>query len=575
MKKTICKSSAVFSVFIILISCTTGRPKYEKPVPPPRSETVKAADYTKVVDSFENPEQTVENYKKDQLFEGGTLMNNPLIWADVPDVDIIRVGDYFYMSSTSMHMMPGIPIMRSSDLVNWEIISYVYEKFGDNDAHNLLNGKSIYGKGSWATSLRYSKGTFYVCFASNDTQKTYIYRTNDIENGPWERSVLGRLYHDPSLLFDDDGKVYLVYGVGSISLIELNSDASAVMEGAESKIIVKLTRGGNIVDGEGSHIYKIDGKYYLFIIQWPQTERRLEWCFRSDNIYEGWEGMIVLNDDLGYLNKGVAHGGIVQTAEGRWYGMLFQDHDSVGRIPVLVPVTWIDSWPVMGVDGKVPKEMNIPLPPAAFKTALLSSDEFETEEMGMNWQWNHNPDNNKWSLAERPGFLRLKTVNVAAGILSAKNTVSQRTAGPCCYGEIFLDTVGMKAGDFAGLSAFQSGYGIVGVKMDESGLKHIVMAFKGREGVPDVKESVLLEQEGVYLRVVFDFRNSADKAYFYYSADGSGWQKIGDILSMKYTLDHFMGYRIAIFNYAALQTGGYVDIDYFHAGTASSIEDIP
>lgn len=122
-------------------------------------------------------------------------VQNPVIWADVPDVDVIYSRQYFYMVSTSMHVMPGCPIMRSKDLNNWEIVNYVFDSLEDNDQHNLVDGKHIYGKGSWAACLREHEGIYYVCFSCNDTGQFYVYRTDDIENGEWQRSVI-KHYND-------------------------------------------------------------------------------------------------------------------------------------------------------------------------------------------------------------------------------------------------------------------------------------------------------------------------------------------------------------------------------------------
>jgi beta-xylosidase len=492
-------------------------------------------------------------------------VKNPLIWADVPDVDVVRVGNYFFMSSTSMHMMPGVPIMRSSDLVNWEIVSYVYDTLENNDAHNLMNGRNIYGKGSWASSLRYHNNTFYVCFASNDTGRTYMYKAKDV-TGPWTRSVLNKRYHDPSLLFDDDGRVYIIYGSGTIRIIELTRDANAIKPGGVNQTII-TTSTGNTVNCEGAHAYKINGIYYIFLIQWPKsgTARRIEWCYRSKKLLKGYEGRIVLDDDMGYHNKGVAQGGIVDLPDGQWYAMLFQDHDAVGRIPVLVPVTWTDNWPIMGVNGKVPVEMKIPLTPSSKKTALLTSDDFDQTKPGLNWQWNHNPDNACWSFSRRTGYLRLTTGSIASDILHARNTLSQRTQGPTCSGEVAIQTEHMKPGDYAGIAAFQNTYGFIGVTMDASGQRYIVMATNRGDGNPDEAGSTALHQDRVYCKITFDFNNSKDRAAFYYSLDGTSWIGLGGQLAMKYTLDHFMGYRIALFYYATASTGGYVDFDYFHA----------
>jgi xylan 1,4-beta-xylosidase len=495
---------------------------------------------------------------------GETTCSNPVIWADIPDVDVIRVGNYFYMSSTSMHMMPGVPIMRSTDLVNWEIVSYVYDILENNSAHNLTNGTGIYGKGSWASSLRYHNGTYYVCFASNDMGQTYIYRTADIINGPWTRSVLSGVYHDPSLLFDDDGSVYIVYGSGAVYIKQLTSDATAIKSGGLSQ---KLYTSPDSNLFEGSHIYKINGMYYIFNIRW--TSRRIESCYRSSSLTGTWEGKIVLNSTLSGASGGVAQGGIFSTADGTWYAMLFQDHGAVGRAPVLVPVTWTNNWPIMGVNGAAPVTMTIPLSTSSIKTALLTSDDFNETKLGLNWQWNHNPDNNNWSLSARPGYLRLTTGSIASNIFLARNTLSQRTVGPTCSGEVAIETTNMKSGDYAGLTAFQDAYGIIGVKKTDSG-KYLIMATNGGSGTPSEVASKALSQDKVYLKMSFNFLNCADKATFYYSLDGSTWTQFGSELSMVYKLTHFMGYRIGLFNYATKSTGGYVDFDYLHTSPTST-----
>jgi beta-xylosidase len=155
-----------------------------------------------------------------------TAARNPIIWADVPDMAMIRVGDTYYMSSTTMHMSPGLPIMKSKDLVNWELIGYAYDTLADNDALTLSNGKTAYGQGSWASSLRYHNGTFYASTFSASTGKTHIYTTKDIEKGPWTEISFRPSMHDHSLFFDDDRRIYMLYGGGNLRLTELTADLS-------------------------------------------------------------------------------------------------------------------------------------------------------------------------------------------------------------------------------------------------------------------------------------------------------------------------------------------------------------
>jgi beta-xylosidase len=147
---------------------------------------------------------------------------NPIIFADVPDMSMVRVGDTYYMSSTTMHMSPGVPIMKSKDLVNWQIVNYAYDILDNVDALTLNNGNNAYGKGTWASSIRSHNDAYYVSTFSQTTGKTYIFSTKDIEKGPWKVSSFSPSYHDNTLFFDDDGRVYLITGVGKLRLIELN-----------------------------------------------------------------------------------------------------------------------------------------------------------------------------------------------------------------------------------------------------------------------------------------------------------------------------------------------------------------
>ncbi|MFO7779427.1 MAG: glycoside hydrolase 43 family protein, partial [Nitriliruptoraceae bacterium] len=263
--------------------------------------------------------------------ENDVKAQNPIIWADVPDPSVIRVGDAYYMSSTTMHMNPGVPIMKSTDLVNWEIVGYAYETLTDNDAMNLKNGENAYGHGSWASTIRYHDEMFYVSTFSYTTGQTHIYRTDDIEDGVWTESSFTPLYHDNSLFFEDDGGVYLVYGVGDITLVELTSDLTGPKPGGPEQVIIPeagaIAGSEFIVSAEGAHIHKIDGMYYVFLITWPRDRGRTQLVYRSDSLTGPYEGKVVLDD------SGIAQGGIFDTPEGDWYAMLFQDHGSVGRIP--------------------------------------------------------------------------------------------------------------------------------------------------------------------------------------------------------------------------------------------------
>ena len=486
---------------------------------------------------------------------------NPVIFADVPDMSMVRVGDTYYMSSTTMHMSPGVPIMKSKDLINWQIVSYAYDILGDVDDLNLINGKNSYGRGSWASCIRYHDGTFYVSTFSQTTGKTYIFSTKNIEEGLWKTSSFSPSYHDNTLFFDDDGRVYLITGNKKLTLVELNTDLSGVKTGGVNQVIIENSSAPSGNDsglGEGSQLFKVNGKYYLFNITWPKGGMRTVVIHRADKITGPWEGRLALQD------KGVAQGGLIDTPDGKWFAYLFRDFGSVGRIPYLVPAKWEDGWPVLGVDGKVPDKLDLPAS-KGLNPGIVASDEFNRHKgepaLPLVWQWNHNPDNKLWSVTQRKGYLRLTTGRIDTIFVTARNTLTQRTFGPECSGSTSIDISNMKEGDFAGLALLQRKFGLVGVRYN-NGTKSIVMV-NAQSGRPVEAQSVPLKQKTVYLKAECDFRDKTDLANFFYSLDGKTWTPIGSQLKMEYSMPHFIGYRYGLFNYATKTPGGYVDFDWF------------
>ena len=530
---------------------------------------------------------------------GDGTYTNPVIWADVPDQDVIRVGDTYYMSSTTMHMNPGVPIMKSYDLINWETISYCYLVLDDRDATTLKNGRNMYANGTWASSLKYKDGTFYVVVPSPTTNKTYIFQTEDPENQPWRRYEINARYHDCSLLMDDDGRNWLVYGNNPLYIIELNETVTGVKEGATSRVLIQNIHAPDPITGvtptsglaEGAHIQKINGKYYIFCITWPSGKPRTEVCHRSDNLDGPYEAKTVAQENIviGGQGGGPAQGNIVDDGKGNWYGFIFRDSGSVGRIPWVMPIHWSDGWPMFGDDdtglhltrgGPKPIEGDFEL------KSVVTSDEFDNdakkptyndapltpalEEYAYNgsnlklaWQWNHNPDNRYWSLTERPGWLRLTTGQMATNLLDARNTLTQRTIGPVSSVQTKLDVSNMKNGDRAGLALFTAQYGTIEVRMDNNAKRLVMVNSSSTTSHNDVA-SIPLTSDIIYLKVDADFRNQTDKGTFYYSYDGVYWVQLGNTQQMVYsTNNHFMGYRFALYNFATQTLGGYVDFDYF------------
>jgi beta-xylosidase len=486
----------------------------------------------------------------------------PVIFADVPDASIIRVGDTYYMSSTTMHMIPGVPIMKSKDLINWKLVNYAYQTLGDGDEMSLRKNKNAYGRGSWASSLRYHQGTYYVSTFSGTTGKTYIYSTKDVEKGKWKAVSFKPSLHDHSLFFDDDRRIYMVYGSGRINLVELSTDLSGLKPGTKEQVIIEnaVLPFGNTggLPAEGSQLFKVNGKYYLFNIIWPKGGMRTVLMHRSDQITGPYESKI------GFQDLGVAQGGLIDKANGDWYAYLFRDFGAVGRVPYLVPVKWKDGWPLLGDNGKLPDTLNLPAGKSLIP-GIVASDEFNRKKEEINlplvWQWNHNPENSLWSVRDRTGYLRLTTGRIDLDFLQARNTLTQRTIGPFCSGITSIDVSKMKDGDFAGLSLLQKNYGQVGVKI--TGNSKAVVMIIAENGMPVEKQNIPVSQNRIYLKIDCDFQNQNDTANFFYSLNGRTWITVGGKLKMSYTIPQFMGYRYGLFNYAAKTIGGYADFDYF------------
>ncbi|HKM35624.1 MAG TPA: family 43 glycosylhydrolase, partial [Lachnospiraceae bacterium] len=499
---------------------------------------------------------------------------NPITRLDYPDTDVIRVEDTYYMISTTMYFMPGGEILRSYDLVNWEHASFVYDVLDSTPKQTLSGDENAYGKGMWAASLRYHDKTFYVCFAANDTGKTYLFSTESIE-GPWKKSIIEGFYHDCSILFDDDNKTYIVYGNKQVYLTELKPDLSGPLQGGLHRMVAN-DDGNPSLGYEGTHIYKINGKYYLFFIHSLSDHwRRVEACLVADSLDDEFIGGDCLNDDMGYCNQGIAQGGIVDTPEGKWFAILFQDRGAVGRIPVLIPVTWKDDYPVFGEQGRIPEHFSVNSTKPSYEYhPLVESDDFKEYSpdrrlygsFGLKscWQFNHEPDLSLVKVDREYGKFTVTTGKVCKNVTQARNTLTQRMLYPCCSGEVTIDVSGLREGDYAGLCALQSCYGFAAVTKRD-GKNYLVMRSQVNNQNSPQKESDIPEGQewetipfsgnSIRLKVVADFTNMKDEAEFYYQ-DHDIWKKIGITQKLFFMLDHFTGCRFGLFIYATRETGG-------------------
>ena len=485
-----------------------------------------------------------------------------IIPADFPDPDIIRVDDTYYMVSTTMHYMPGCVILRSHNLVDWEHAAYVYDELEATEKETLADNKGAYGKGMWAASLRYHKGKFYISFVANDTNKTYLFTSEKIE-GPWQRSEIKGFFHDMSLLFDDDGRVYCVSGNMNISLTEMEADLSGPKAGGINKVIVQDNPENVILGYEGSHFYKINGKYYIFFIHMPKGKMRTQACYVSDKIDGPYTGKDVLCSDLAGWNSGTAQGGIVQAPNGNWYSIVFQDHGALGRIPVLVPVKFVDDFPVFGGAGFAPKEVNVPDLRPDYQYKPLYSNDFTNPA----WQWNHIPDKSLIEL--EPALFTVKTNKTCKNVVQAENTLTQRTFTEHCSGIIEIDASEINEGDTAGLCALEGEYGFIGITKKDGNYKLIVAEHKipytpWSMGVFDDEEAVIIAEQEISspklkLKATFSLEHTKEQVQFAYSdiQDKNGnFEDFGAPIKLRYTLDQFVGVRFALFCYSTEKTGG-------------------
>ena len=481
---------------------------------------------------------------------GNGTYTNPLIPADFPDPDVIRVGNTYYMVSTTMFVFPGVTILKSHDLVNWQYCSNAVNRFDFGRCYDMDNCNR-YGHGQWATSIRYHNGKFYLLFIT--LNEGGFMCTAPRAEGPWRIEKLKKGYYDPGLFFDDNGKIYVAQGYGKISITEVDENLQPVNKDS-------LVFTGNIRSGlEGTHVYKYCGFYYLYSTYGGADG--IQVALRSKNIYGPYEQKIVISDTTRGINYGVHQGALVQTQTGEWWTILFVDSGPFGRFPSLQPVTWQNGWPMVGINGKGVVTFPKPTTGKTYPVKNLPvSDGFNHTIMGKQWGWNHNPDSTKWSLKQRPGYLRLITAKVTSDFTMARNTLTQRLfakrdQSQPTIGTVKLEAKHMREGDDAGLAIFEDPYAYIALRQKKGG-KYIVMVNNGK-----TIDSVATGNTTVYFRAIAS--NASKKASFEYSFDNLNFTGIGNALDMRFNLRVFTGNKICLLNYATLQTGGYVDFDWF------------
>ncbi len=533
-------------------------------------------------DSAELPPAAMKHWTADN---GNGTYSNPLFYGEFEDPDPIRVGDDYYLAGTTMHMMPSVELLHSKDLVNWELAGYCTNRLDLGPAYHLEDG-NIYGRGIWAPCIRHHNGMFYV-FCNVNGAGLMVYRSKSI-NGPWEWNQLpGR--HDMSVLFDDDlNKIFIISGGGSpYPIDELAPDLKSFVPGVQHHLTVPPT-GTRM--GEGHHLYKIKGKYYdVSAIPGGAVNQVVA---KADSIDGPWTvTTMVESESLGVTgttpdrarpnDRGLwlHQGGMCDTPSGQWWGILMSDHGSAGRMVSLVPITWDDGFPLIGLPGNLRKAPNTWIKPDTGYTqepmpTYVPDDNFNNGKMNPHWQWNHVPDDSKWSLTEKPGVLRLHSLP-ASDFYHARDSLCQRPPGPESIMTVKLDTTGLAEGDVAGLALLCNTYAWIGVVKSTNGATTLQMYVSpnagrgGRRGgtapvvanVPTI--SPITPPNHLWLRVHCNF--DSDQAIWSWSADGKEFTQLGKTWPIPgFQLQTFQGVRPSLFNYnTSGQPGGYADFDNY------------
>lgn len=516
--------------------------------------------------------QTSDRKKTWTADNGNGTFTNPLFYEEFSDPDMIRVGEYFYLTGTTMHSMPGLPILRSRDLVNWQFVAYAMDKLDLGPAFRLDEGKNVYGRGIWAPSFRYHNGTYYI-FSNVNGQTTQKFTATN-PAGPWTRTPMKVSLHDLSVLFDDDGKVYVVWGYEGIRLAQLNRDLTDLVPGTERLIIPK-----GLGIGEGAHFYKINGKY-LITSAWYMGAMRMPAARadRPEGPYE-YNQAISIDEDFG-LMKGKSltrdgkilpadpaargrmslhQGGIIQTTKGEWWGFSMMDYNSIGRLTSLSPITWQDGWPYFGLPGNLKRTPRTWVKPNTGYNGKPTvpydhNDDFIAPKLKPIWQWNHVPVDDKWSLSERVGFLRLHTLP-ATNFWQARNTLTQRAIGPLSSPIVKLDVASLQTGDVAGLALLNKPYARIGIERDDKGIS---IAQYSDYTAKTARAS--MTGASLWLKADCDFLK--ETAQFSFSLDGKSFTPLGEPVELVFQLTTFQGVRYSLFAYnSAGQNGGYADFD--------------
>ncbi|MDP4292467.1 MAG: glycoside hydrolase 43 family protein [Bacteroidota bacterium] len=496
--------------------------------------------------------------------QGNNTFLNPVLPADFSDLDVIRVGRDFYAISSTFQFSPGVVILHSKDLVNWHIIGHVANDLLQIGPEYNWNRMDRYGKGIWAGSIRYHDGKYWVYFCTPD--EGFFMSTAVNPEGPWEPlhkmwGVAG--WDDCCPLWDNDGQGYIVAthfaDKYKVHLFKMSPDGRNILKASDS--VIHQSHGS-----EANKLYKYYGLYYHLYSE-VKKEGRVVMMERSQNIYGPYESR-----QLNHVNKSTDkepnQGGIVQVTYGNWWFLTHQGTgDWEGRAACLLPVTWIDGWPIIGQAGNDTIGSMVWKSKKPFQSANLfsiqTSDEFNQSTLPDQWEWNYQPRKEMWSLTERSGFLRLHAfvpINANDGkdkrplLFRAGNTLTQRSMRTMqSEATIRIEIGNMADGQTAGLCHFAGTYSTFGIKQSK-GIRNLVYDNNSLEVI-----GPRINTDEIWLRSSWSIDGMSQYAY---SFDGITFAPFGD--PYKLTWGNYRGDRIGIYCYNRLRESGYIDVDWFH-----------
>ena len=480
--------------------------------------------------------------------QGNGTYVNPILNADYSDPDVIRVGEKYYMVCSDFHYI-GMPVLESDDMVNWTIISQVYDRFD----YPKWDSNGRFAGGSWAPAIRYHDGKFWIFFCT--PHEGLFMTTADDPHGPWaplHQVVAVEKWEDPCPFWDEDGQAYLgrsQHGAGPIIIHRMSPDGRRLLD-----------TGVTVYTGpvaEGTKIHKRDGYYYISI---PEGSVPTGWqtILRSRNIYGPYEKKVVLEQGSTAIN-GPHQGALVDTPEGEWWFYHFQFVEPIGRVVHLQPAHWKEGWPVIGVDmdmNGIGEPVTVWTKPNTGKSLPASrpqaGDDFSAPTLGLQWQYNHNPVPEAVSLTARAGWLRLHALK-ADCLKMSRNMLTQKVMGYHSEATTRMDVSRLADGQRAGLLCGGNLFNGIGV-LREGGKNYVYLEKDG-----EIERLKTLGSKTVYLRAVIDY--PANEHRLLYSTDGKNFVPAGEPYSLKF--GSWKGTRVGLYSYNTVDAAGAADFDYF------------